>query len=672
MTDRTPERPEPVARADAGAALESPAVLRAVVETAVDAIMLIDQKGTILSFNRGAERMFGYDAAEVLGRNVNVLMPEPYHSEHDTYLDRYHRTGERRIIGIGREVEGRRKDGRVFPVDLAVSEVRDGGRRLYSGIARDLSAVRAAADALRQSEESLRLLVEGIADHAMVLLGPDGNVRAWNSGAEQMLGYPAEAIVGRNIGVIHPSGDAVTALLARAIANGKVEINARRVRADGTEFDAHVVLAAVFSDDGALRGFAKVIDDVTVQREQEARRDAIESQLRQAQRLESVGQLAGGVAHDFNNLLSVVLGSVTLIESTLASELSTSSRRDQVLSDLRAIEEAGRRGAALTRQLLTFSRRDVVAPQVLDVDELVENVSDMLRRTIGEHIALRIRNDGEARWRVLVDRGQFEQVLVNLAVNARDAMPEGGTLTIETSNIELDEMFLQPEARMTPGPYVVLTVSDSGVGMPPEVAARAFEPFFTTKAAGVGTGLGLATVYGIITAAGGIVRLYSEPTLGTSVKVYLPATSAEVTPSVAAHRDADSRSRRGHERILLVEDESAVRELARRLLTEAGYEVVVAADGVDALSLWNDDIELLVTDMVMPGLSGRDLVRNLRARNPDLKVLYMSGYTAGLLGPQAMLEDGDELLEKPFTRGMLLHKIERALEHENARHRDTP
>jgi hypothetical protein len=645
--------------------VEPDAYLRAVVDSAVDAIVLIDDAGTVLAFNPGAERMFGYAASEVVGRNVKVLMPEPYHSEHDGYLARYRRTGERRIIGIGREVAGRRKDGLEFPIDLAVSELTAGGRRLYSAIARDLSPVRAAADALRQSEESLRLLVNGIADHAMVLLQRDGAIGAWNGGAARMFGYSEQVIVGRNVDVLHPADDPAEPLLAEAAAYGKVETRGRRTRSDGTPFDAEVIIAAVYADDGTLRGFAMVVHDITLQQAETARREAFEEQVRQSQRLESIGQLAGGVAHDFNNLLSVVLGSVTLLEGTLREVLAGSEDRDQVLADLRQIEEAARRGAALTRQLLTFSRRDVVAPQVLDVDEVVENVSEMLRRTIGEHISLRFQTGDAPRWRVLIDRGQLEQVLVNLAVNARDAMPEGGSLSIETRNEELDEAFLQPEARMTAGPYVVLVVSDTGVGMEPEIAARAFEPFFTTKPAGSGTGLGLATIYGIVTGSGGVVRLYSEPSLGTTVKVYLPATSAEVTTLGVSANEPEVRARQGNETVLVVEDEPAVRELARRLLVEAGYDVLVAPNGHDALQAFDargGNVDLVLTDLIMPGMSGRELAHRLRARRPTVNVLYMSGYTAGLLGEQAFLDEGEDLVEKPFTRALLLRKVDAVLD----------
>jgi PAS domain S-box-containing protein len=655
----TPTRPDLVPRD-----VDPDALLRAVVDAAVDAIILIDEVGTILAFNPGAERMFDYRAAEVLGQNVKMLMPEPYHSEHDGYLDRYRRTGERRIIGIGRQVEGRRKNGATFPIDLAVSELRAGGRVVYSGIARDLSAAKAAAAALRQSEESLRLLVEGVVDHAMLLLQPDGTIGSWNAGAQRMFGYTGEQVLGRNVEMLHSPDIPAEPLLAEAAAYGKIETRERRARADGSEFMAEVIVAAIYADDGSLRGFAKVVHDITLQQAEEARREALEDQLRQTQRLESVGQLAGGVAHDFNNLLSVVLGSITLLEGTLKQVLEGSPERDQVLSDLRLVEEAARRGAALTRQLLTFSRRDVVAPQVVDVDEVVESVSEMLRRTIGEHIELRVNPSDETRWRVLIDRGQLEQVLVNLAVNARDAMSDrGGVLTVETRNVELDEAFLQPEARMTPGPYVVLVVSDNGVGMEPEVAARAFEPFFTTKPPGSGTGLGLATLYGIVTGAGGVIRLYSEPGIGTTVKVYLPATSADVQPSVPTG-EPEYRVRAGNEHILLVEDEPAVRDLARRLLCDAGYEVQVAADGPEALRVWEErdrDIDLVLTDLIMPGMSGRELAHRLRAQRPDVNILFMSGYTAGLLGTQAFLEEGEELIEKPFTKALLLRKVDAVL-----------
>jgi CheY-like chemotaxis protein len=336
-----------------------------------------------------------------------------------------------------------------------------------------------------------------------------------------------------------------------------------------------------------------------------------------------------------------------------------------VLADLRAVEDAARRGAALTRQLLTFSRRDVVAPQVVDVDDIVQGVTEMLRRTIGEHIDLRVGTESGTRWRVLIDRGQFEQVIVNLAINARDAMPDGGTLSIETRNIELDEAFLQPDTGMTPGPYVVLIVSDTGSGMPPEVVERAFEPFFTTKPPGSGTGLGLATIYGIVTSAGGVVRLYSEPGIGTAVKAYLPATVAELTADPSERdREPEPRRRRGHERVLVVEDEPAVRELARRLLAEAGYDVVTAEDGAVALKTFmqrDGRFDLVLSDLIMPGLSGRELAQELRRDVPDVNVLYMSGYTAGLLGEQAFIAEGEELLEKPFTRVQLLRAVENAL-----------
>ena len=383
-----------------------------------------------------------------------------------------------------------------------------------------------------------------------------------------------------------------------------------------------------------------------------ARARSLEAQLAQSQRLEAVGRLAGGVAHDFNNILTAIGGYTDLL---LADMAPTDARRQDVEEILRAAQRA----AALTQQLLAFSRRQVMQPKVLDLNALVADIEKMLRRLIGEDILFATvlhPRTGNVR----ADPGQLEQVIVNLAVNARDAMPEGGRLTIETRSVELDESYRTEHPTVSPGPYVMLAVSDTGIGMDEETRTRIFEPFFTTKVRGKGTGLGLATVYGIVQQSGGHIWVYSEPGRGTTMRVYLPRVDA---PADKLERpgDAPPQDLRGTETILLVEDEASVRAVTGQLLARNGYTVVEAADGPSALALDIPKLDLLLTDVVMPGMSGRELANQLTARRPGLRVLYMSGYTDDAVVRHGMLEPGLSYLEKPFRPDALLRKVRETL-----------
>ena len=379
------------------------------------------------------------------------------------------------------------------------------------------------------------------------------------------------------------------------------------------------------------------------------REGKLQTQLAQAQRLESIGELAGGVAHDFNNLLAVIINYAGFVARQVGD-------RADVGRDVAEILTAAQRAAALTRQLLTFSRREVVRPEIIDVSSVVRAVEELLARTLGEHIEVRAHLDA-APAMVLCDRGHCEQIVMNLAVNARDAMPDGGTLTIETTKVQVDEDFARLHPGIAAGPHVRLTVTDTGVGMTAEVAGRAFEPFFTTKPRGEGTGLGLSTVYGIVTGAGGHVSIYSEPGVGTTVKILLPAAAGSATarpaPAVAPVGAA-----RG-ETILVVEDDPRVRELVRRILTAHGYAVLSASTPDEALALAGTDvaIHLLLTDLVLPQRSGRLLAAEVVAQRPGLAVLYMSGYPQDALGSRGALDTGAPLLEKPFTEDGLLRAV---------------
>ena len=388
---------------------------------------------------------------------------------------------------------------------------------------------------------------------------------------------------------------------------------------------------------------------------QEAQRARLEVQLQQSQRLESLGQLAGGVAHDFNNLLGVIASHASFAGQEVAKEPSQ-IHWEELRGDIEQIERAVHRAAGLTRQLLAFGRREVVHPRVLNLNDVVTDVTELLVRTLGEHVELITIPAGDLV-PVFADPGQMEQVLVNLAVNARDAMPSGGTLAIATANTNLDEEYAAGRANLQPGGYVSVKVSDTGTGMPLGVQERVFEPFFTTKPKGEGTGLGLATVYGIITQAGGAVRIYSEPGLGTTVTVLLPSTDrdAQIAPSPQAEPEGGAGRV-----VLVVEDEAALREVTRRMLDRAGYRVLTAASGPEALEIAAREqgpIDVLLTDVVMPHILGREVSDRVRTLQPGVRVLFMSGYAHGLLSAQGVLEPGLNLIEKPFTQAALLTKL---------------
>jgi PAS domain S-box-containing protein len=427
----------------------------------------------------------------------------------------------------------------------------------------------------------------------------------------------------------------------------KVDTHRRRSRDAQDQVEAEIE---------SVRNDALETQDRFDARRDSERREAVElnehlqARLQQAQRLENLGQLAGGIAHDFNNLLAVIINYVTFVSEELdvATDSDWTQRWETARGDVGQIKLAAERAARLTHQLLAFARREVVRPQVLDLDQVISGVKEMLVRTIGEHVELIFLPGGDL-CPVMADPGQLEQVLVNLAVNARDAMPGGGTLTIDTSNITVDGETIAGGSKAPLGPNVRLRVSDSGTGMPADVAAHAFEPFFTTKPEGAGTGLGLATVYGIIAQAGGHIQIYSEPGAGTTFSIMLPVTAeaAAVVPDHVPYR----RSPKG-ETILVVEDEDALREVARRIFARNGYHVLTASGGPEAIELargFQGDIHLLVTDVIMPQMLGKEVSEKIQAIKPDVEVLFMSGYARRVLTSQGMLDPHVALVEKPFS-----------------------
>jgi PAS domain S-box-containing protein len=516
--------------------------------------------------------------------------------------------------------------------------------------------IRRSGDAQRKSEENFRLLVNSVTDYAIYTLDPQGRVTSWNAGAAQIKGYADDEIIGQHFSRFFTEDDRRAGAPQRALEiaarDGKFETEAVRVRKDGTRFWAHVVIDSLCDPSGRLLGFVKITRDITERRKQQETLEATRAALAQSQKMEALGQLTGGVAHDFNNLLTVITGAVDMLQR----RLQTGER------DVGPFIDTARRGvdraAALTRQLLAFSRRQPLEPKPLILNDLLAGVAGMLRRTLGEGIA--IETDlADGLWGIAADANQLENAILNLAVNARDAMPRGGKLTIESANVQLDEGYAATHDDLAPGDYAMVAVSDTGSGMTREVVAKAFEPFFTTKDLGKGTGLGLAQVYGFIKQSRGHANIYSEPGVGTTVKLYLPRLDAPpAAKRPAATRPAAVALR--EETILVVEDDEDVRAFTTQALRDLGYRVLVATDAQSALETLEKEagIDLLFTDIGLAGgINGRQLADAAQRRWPQLKVLFTSGYTRNVIIHNGRLDPGIELLSKPFNQAALAEKI---------------
>jgi PAS domain S-box-containing protein len=514
------------------------------------------------------------------------------------------------------------------------------------------------------------------APDATVAVNAAGVITMANAQADKMFGYQPGQLAGQPVDLLvppaaraaHPGHRAgyFADLRPRPMGAG---LDLAAVRRDGSEFPAEISLSGVPAEDGTM--VTVTIRDISQRLATQAEHERLlaeterrraQQRIQQAQKMESLGQLVGGVAHDFNNLLNVITGYTELSTSELEPLAKDDPRLETVLADVGEAGDAAQKAARLTRQLLVFARRDVAKPEVLDLNEAVHSAGQLLRRTLGERIELCLTTADDL-WPVQADRGQLEQVLVNLAVNARDAMPGGGTLTIESSNSGVDDTYAATHPGLHPGRYVKLRVSDTGTGMDQATIDRVFEPFFTTKPKGHGTGLGLSTVYGIITGAGGILQIYSEPALGTAISVLLPAVSE--APVAAAPGGGSLDHQRGHgETILLVEDEKSLRELARRILARNGYHVHQALRGPAAVEYAADPahrIDLLLTDVVMPGMLGTEVASAIHQHRPHLPVVYMSGYAQPILDAHGPATHHLEILEKPFTQASLLARVHHTL-----------
>jgi PAS domain S-box-containing protein len=627
----------------------SEALFRGAFEDTNVATVLTDLGHRFVRANAAFARLFGYAPGEMVGMSVaDITHPED--------LAESYALRERLLAGepyFVQEKRYRHRDGRTLWAVTNVSLVRGagGGPALYVGQVQDVTAQKQAEEGLRASEERFRLLVEAVRDHAIFMTDADGFVVTWNAGAERLYGYPAGEAVGLPVTRFHTPEELEAGepaqRLARAAESGTHRAEAWRVRRDGGRFWAEVVTTALPGAGGRPRGFVVVARDMTERRR-------LEEQFRQAQKLEAVGRLAGGVAHDFNNLLTVINGYSDVVLSALPPG---SPHRDALV----AIHEAGGRAAALTSQLLAFSRKAIVEPKVLDLNEVIGQSARLLRRLVGEDVLLTTSLASNLH-PVKADPTQLEQVVMNLAVNARDAMPRGGRLTVETRNLTLRAGEAEAYPDLPAGRYVQLAVSDTGCGMTDGVKARIFEPFFTTKEQGKGTGLGLAMVYGAVKTHGGHVSVYSEVGVGTTFKILLPATAESPTGSWAGEVRLAPR---GTETVLLAEDEESVRKFTRLTLETHGYAVLEGGSGGEALAAavaHGGPVHLLVTDVVMPGMGGRELAEALRARHPGLRVLYVSGYTDDAVVRHGIVEATDAFLQKPFSPLALARKVRAILD----------
>jgi PAS domain S-box-containing protein len=505
---------------------------------------------------------------------------------------------------------------------------------------------------LEDTERRFRLLVEGVTDYAIYMLDPDGHIINWNPGAERIKGYSRDEIIGRHFSSFYTPEDRTAGIPQKALIvaaqTGKYETEGWRVRKDESRFWAGAVINAIKDPHGQLLGFAKITRDLTERR-------AADERTRQAQKMEGIGQLTGGVAHDFNNLLTIILGNLETLQRSLKAGEVDSGRL------LRSADNAmrgARRAESLTQRLLAFSRQQPLDPKPIDLGRLVSGMSDLLRRTLGEQVSIETVLGGGI-WRAHADANQLELVILNLAVNARDAMPNGGRLTLETANVHLDERYAATQAEVLPGQYVMLAVTDNGSGMTPDVKARAFDPFFTTKDVGHGTGLGLSQVYGFVKQSRGHVKIYSEVGEGTTIKVYLPRVHAA---SAVMEDEAPDSVARGapNETILVVEDDADVRSYSCETLAELGYNVLAAENGQAGLHLLeaNPEIRVLFTDIGLPGgMNGRQLAEEAKRRKPELKILFTTGYARNAIVHDGRLDPGVELITKPFTQAALSTRL---------------
>jgi two-component system, cell cycle sensor histidine kinase and response regulator CckA len=609
-----------------------------------------DSRGNIDFFNRAAERLFGYASEEVIGKNVTMFIPERYRNAHKTGLERFLKTGEPLVVGRTVELEALKKDGTEFPISLSMGRWEAGEEPMFTAIIRDITE-------RKKAEESLHDALQRLAIHdrqmplGHITFDKEFGVVGWNPAAERIFGWSEDEVKGKHpleLFVIPQAKAHVSGVFAKLIAiddsNYSLDTNLRK---DGKTINCEWFITKLRDARGNFSGVCAMAHDVT-------EKTQLEKSLQIAQRMEAVGTLAGGIAHDFNNALTGIIGFGELLRNRMAGD-------KEVLHDLNEILRCAERASTLTRQLLTYARKQIIEPVNLSLNKVITDLCKLASKVVGEHIEIRtflVKDLPTIR----ADVGQIEQVVMNLVLNARDAMPSGGQLLIETELVHLDAEYVRYHPYMKVGPYVVLKISDTGIGMDEKTRERVFEPFFTTKGPDKGTGLGLAMVYGIVKQHGGFIHLYSEPGKGTTFKIYL--TPVEKAPDVLeSHKPSAIRG--GTETILLTDDDESVRMLAERTLAELGYTVLSARNGQDAVEIFSknrEKVSLALLDVVMPLKGGKEAYEEMHRLKPELKVIFMSGYTANSIHESIVLNAGTPFLAKPFGPEALAKKVREILD----------
>ncbi len=623
---------------------DSLAQMASVIGSAMDAIISIDGEQRIVLFNAAAEKMFGYPAADAIGQPVDRFIPERFRHAHTEHVNNFGRTNiTKRSMGSLGAIFGLRRDGEEFPIEASISQAESNGRKLYTVIIRDITErkrtevqLREQAALLDQAQDAI--LVRDLEDHILF----------WNHGAERIYGWSSDEVIGKKVrGIIYKaSSDQYDKAKQLLLEDGEWQGELPQMTRDGREIIAQSRWTLVRDDKGNPKSVLVINTDVTEKRK-------IESQFLRAQRLESIGTLAGGMAHDFNNILSPILMAIRMLQLKFPDEDS-----QRLLAMLQASAE---RGAGLVKQVLSFARGVEGERVILQPRHVIKEIVKILKDTLPKSIQVE-SNAPQDLWTVAGDATQIHQVLMNFCVNARDAMPDGGTLTIEAENVHIDDNYARMNLDAKPGRFILITISDTGVGIPPGVVDKIFEPFFTTKEHGKGTGLGLSTAMAIVRSHGGFITVYSEMGRGTQFRIHIPAI--EATSSGQAE-EAQAELATGHgELILVVDDEAAIREITKGTLETYGYRAITANDGTEAVALYaqyKDEIKVVLTDMMMPYMDGPATIRALQKLNPQVRVIASSGLTDNTRASEAASAGVKIFLSKPYTAEKLLKAIRELL-----------
>ena len=615
--------------------------LAAIVESSADAIISHQPNGIIESWNRGAEALFGYSSGEMLGRSIAVLIPPERVRQEEGLLEKA-RGGEPVACP---ETLRLHKDTHAVCVSVVLSPIHS-ARGEVVAISQIVRQVTSRAKDEHAAAQLAAII--GSSTDAVISKSLDGVIQTWNSGAERLYGYAAEEVVGQPMMNLLPKSliEEEHKLLESMRSGQHIDhFETVRIHKEGRPIPVSISLSPIRNSEGELVGISHISRDIS-----EAMQ--LKDRLQLSQRMEAVGRLAGGIAHDFNNLLTIITGYNALLQAALAEQPEERAMADEVMG-------AAEKAAELTKQLLAFSRGQAVRMRPVDLNDILRRMQAMLRRLIGEDIEIKMLLD-DGLTRVQADPGQISQIIINLSANARDALPEGGRIVIQTSNWIVEDDLYHRQLGFAPGRYVRLTFTDNGRGMDPETCKHIFEPFFTTKEMGRGTGLGLSTVYGIVKQSGGQIAVYSEVGSGTTFSIYFPCSEAEsCEPALIA-----TKKLKGSETILLVEDEPSLRKLAESILQANGYEVLVASSGQDAIAKveQRSGIQLMLTDIVMPGMDGQRLAQEIMRRQPSIRPIFMSGYSEHAVLESILNDSAAAFLQKPFTPAQLLEKIREVLD----------